>query len=236
MLVTAILAKNEGSPDRYLARVLENALSFSDKVLLLDDSSTDNTREIALDLGVSVSKRPAGAPAWGKESSARADLWEWGAREAKDGWLLLQDADMVLHGDPRPLCLSLDLNAWAFSLYDLWDSEDTARIDGPWKGGPAIARPWLFRPSQGGDQPLGFGPPDAIGRKNWTPQFSDRGIHVGHAPQNYQLRCGIAPPDIYWLHFAYLQKAHREAKYQQYLSVKDQLSEFELAHARSIVA
>lgn len=236
MLVAAILSKNEGGPDRYLKRVLENSLSFADKVLLLDDDSTDNTREIALDLGVSVSKRPAGSPAWGKESSARAELWAWAAKEAKDGWVLVQDADMVLHGDPRPLCQTWDLNAWAIPLFDLWDSETTARVDGPWAGGPRIARPWLFRPSQGGDLPLSFGPPDAIGRKAWTPQWQDRGIHVGHCPANFQLRCGVVPPDIYWLHYAYLKPEHRKAKHQQYLSVKDQLSPFELQHAESILA
>jgi hypothetical protein len=235
-LVTAVLARNEGAPDRYLRCVLKNALSFSDKVLLLDDNSQDNTREIALDLEVSVSKRPASVPAWGAERSARQELWEWGAKEAKDGWLLLMDADMVLHGDPRPLCLSWDCNAWAFSLWDLWDDEQHARVDQWWAGGPTMPRPWLFCPSRGGDQPLTFGPPDAIGRKDWTPRWNDRGVHVGHCPQNFNLVCGIAPPDIYWLHYAYLKKEHRVQKYAQYLAVKDQLSEFELAHAASILA
>lgn len=231
-LVTAILARNEGAPDRYLARVLKNALSFSDQVLLLDDASTDNTREIALELGVSVSKRPTGVPAWGKESSARQELWTWAAKEAKDGWLLIQDADMILQGDPRPYCYSWDMNSWAWPLVDLWDSEDKCRIDGPWAFGPRTPRPWLFRPSRGGGN-LNFGPPDAMGRKDWKPVFQDRGVHVGHCPANYQLMCGVAP-DLLWLHFAYAKPEHRQAKLQQYLAVQDQLSPLELAHARSI--
>lgn len=215
-LVTALLAKNEGGEDRYLKRVLENALSFSDKVLLLDDSSTDSTREIALDLGVSVSKRPAGTSAWGAERSARAELWDWGAKEAKDGWLLIQDADMILVGDPRPLTLSWEVNAWAWPLVDLWDSETTFRVDGPWAGGPRLPRAWLFRPS-------------AAKGATWN----DRGIHVGHAP-NFGWTIGVAP-GVYWKHYAYLRPEHRKAKFEQYMGVKDQLSPFEFEHAQSIL-
>lgn len=235
-LVTALLAKNEGGADRYLVRVLMNALSFSDKVLLLDDCSTDNTREIALDLGVSVSKRPAGQPAWGAERSARQELWEWGAKEAKDGWLMILDADMVLVGDPRPLCLSWEAAAWSFALFDCWDDERHARVDQWWAGGPAVPRPWLFCPSRGNNEHLTFGPPDAMGRKAWTPQFNDRQIHVGHMPGNWNGACFPAPfPDYYLIHLAYMTKQHRLEKHKQYMSVADQLSPFELAHARSIV-
>src|SRR5207302_1681197 len=82
------------------------------------------------------------AGSWGNESPARAELWERGAKLAKDGWLLICDADMLLQGDPRPLVASWECNAWAFALVDLWDSERTFRIDGPWAGGPAQPRPW----------------------------------------------------------------------------------------------
>ena len=231
-LVTALLVKNEGAPDRYLARVLARCAEFSDDILVLDDGSTDDTVEIAKAAGCIVKQRPQ-AGAWGNESPARAELWERGTKLAKDGWLLICDADMLLRGDPRPYCLSWELNSWAWPLVDLWDSEETFRVDGPWAGGPNLPRPWLFKPSEAGPKPLQFGPPDAIGRKNWHPQWQDRGIHVGHCPQNFELRCGVAQ-DLLWLHLAYLRPEHRKAKLAAYMAVKDQLSPFELQHAQSI--
>ena len=44
-LVTAIMAKNEAT--RYLPQVLLRCKEFSDRVLVLDDRSTDETAEVA---------------------------------------------------------------------------------------------------------------------------------------------------------------------------------------------
>ena len=219
-LVTALLCKNEGSPDRYLRRVLENALSFSDTVLLLDDSSTDNTRDIAIEMGVTVSIRARGHDAWGQETAARSELWEWGVREAKGSWLLIQDADMILHGDPRPLCLSWEAGGWAWPLVDLWDSETTFRIDGPWGVGPSTPRPWLFH----------VGALD----KGYVPQWSGRGIHSSHFPINYPLPI-FATASRHWCHLSYVKRDHRVQKHAQYLAVANQLTEFERMHAASIL-
>ena len=220
-LVTAVLAKDEGGPERYLRRVLDCCLRFSTTVLLLDDSSTDDTRAIALERGVKVSKRPQDQLMWGRESPARSELWDWGVKEARDGWLLICDADMILHGDPRPLCYSWDLNAWAWGLYDLWDSETTYRVDNWWQYGPLRPRPWLVCPSR---VPAG-----------WTPEWPQRGIHCGHLPSNFPMICGVAPPEIYWLHEAYRSPEHRKQKHAQYMQVADQLTAFEREHASSVL-
>jgi glycosyltransferase involved in cell wall biosynthesis len=217
-LVTAMLVRNEGAPDRYLRRVLARCAEFSDQILVLDDGSTDDTAEIASGCPKTlVKRRSSHDPAWGAEHSARAELWERGAKLAKDGWMLVADADMLLQGDPRPYCYSWELNAWAWPLLDLWDSETTFRVDGPWAGGPSLPRPWLFRPSA----------------LQSAPEWPTRGIHPGHAPLNFPLRCGVAP-DLRWHHLAYLRKEHRERKLEQYMGVRDQLSPAELAHAASI--
>ena len=101
-LVTALLVKNEA--DRYLRRVLQCCWKFSDAVLVLDDRSTDNSVQLAKDLNCQVRIRGSlTGEAWGKEALARAELWDWAAEEAGDGWVLICDADMLLHGDPRPL-------------------------------------------------------------------------------------------------------------------------------------
>lgn len=219
MLVSALLARNEA--DRFLRPVLERCLSFSDTVLLLDDRSTDATPQIAQELGCQVRTRSVLLdPAWGHESAARKELWDWGVAEAKDGWLLICDADQILHGDPRPLTEAWDVNAWAFPLYDAW-SATHYRADGFWQ---AHLRPrtWMFCPSR---VPEG-----------WVAQWDPRGIHPGHAPANFPTMAACAPPDYYWEHLAYSSPELRAKKHRQYLDQKDLLMPGELAHAESILA
>lgn len=216
-LITALLVKNEA--DKYLTRVLQRCLAFSDEVLVLDDGSTDDTVKIATELGCLVKQRPQ-TGMWGNESPARAELWERGVKCAQDGWLLIADADMLLEGNPRDLIDTWDCVGWAFVLWDCWDSEHQARVDGPWQYGPLTPRPWLFRPSL---------------CVNGAPQWNSRGLHCGHAPLNLQGVFGIAPPDTYfWRHLAYCKSADRIQKHTQYLAHSAQLSSFERQHAESI--
>ena len=216
-LVTGLLVKNEA--DKFLERVLRRCLEFSDSVLVLDDGSTDGSERIAWRLDCEVKQR-AETGMWGNEAPARAELWDWMAREAgEDGWALVCDADMELVGDPRPLTLSRQHNSWAWVLYDMWSPKEY-RKDGFWQGHTA-PRPWMFKPSALGNQ---------------APIWPARGLHTGHAPLNFPYNTGILDNQQYfWLHLGYITPALREAKYQQYLSKKDQLSPFELAHASSIV-
>lgn len=215
-LVTALLVKDER--DRYLERVLRRCLEFSDDVLVLDDGSTDGSPDLARELGCKVRHR--GGPAmWGQEAPARAELWDWGAEEAGDGWLLICDADQILHGDPRPLLLTTEFNAWAWPLFDCWDSEDRFRADGFWEG-YKHARPWLFLPSS----------------LTVVAEWPKRGIHTGHCPSNFPIHCGIAPVDLYWWnHLGWLNSIHRRQKYSQYMAQADSLSPFERAHVASIL-
>lgn len=217
-VITAVLAKNEA--DRYLARVITSCQEFSDEVILLDDRSTDGTPDIARSMGCQVRGRSIlKGDAWGNESPARAELWDWAVDVAKDGWILVADADQVLHGDPRSLCETWEANSWAFILLDLW-SPTHHRVDGFWQAS-RTPRPWLVCPSR-------FGP-------NFTPQWNGRGMHVGHIPPNAPLACLVAPPDAYyWLHYSYCTAEQRQAKYEQYMRVADQLTPQEAAHARSI--
>lgn len=218
-LVTAILAKDEAQ--KYLRPVLARCLQFSDSVLLLDDRSTDDTPKIAAEMGCQVRGRSVlKDPAWGHESAARQELWNWAAEEAEDGWVLICDADMILEGNPRDLIDTWEVGVWAFVLWDCWDGEHQARVDGPWQYGPLTPRPWLFRPSvcvQG------------------APQWTTRGLHCGHAPLNIGGVVGVAPPEqYYWRHLAYTKKDDRVRKHAQYLANAPLLTEFERMHAASI--
>lgn len=228
-LVTAVLARNEAAPDRYLKRVLERCAEFSDAILVLDDGSTDDTAQVARDCGAVVETR-SGDGFWrpgGGETSARRELWERAAALAGDGWVLVCDADMLLVGDPRPLTLSWDAASWAWPLCDLWNSEDAFRVDGAWKFGPLTPRPWLFRPrfAEFAQTPFDF-----------APLWPESCIHSGHAPANWHEHhpTFVAPPDMYWKHLSYVKPEHRARKRAQYAAVADTLSPFQRAHAESI--
>jgi hypothetical protein len=218
-----MLARNEAAPDRYLARVLARCAEFSDAILLLDDGSTDDTAQVARAAGCVVHTRD-GAGFWGvTEAPARRELWERAAELIGDGWVLICDADMLLEGDPRPLCASWEAATWAWPLADLWDSESTFRVDGPWGFGPTVPRPWLFRPS--------------AAPQDFVPRWPEKCVHTGHCPMNFG-EVGptfVAPPDVYWKHLSYLRREDRLRKHAQYASVTHQLSDFERAHAATIL-
>lgn len=217
MLIAAILARNEAGEDRYLARVIRDAWRWADDIVMLDDNSTDGTPELARNLGCKVYTRDNQTPMWGAEAPARAQLWDLAAQHAGDGWVLVLDADMILSGDPRPLTASWDVDAWAWPLYDLWDSEETYRVDGAWAHGPVTPRAWMFRPST----------------LREPAHWRDSRLHTGHCPANFAGLVGLAPQTA-WLHLSYVKPAHRRAKHTQYLQHRASLTPFEVAHAESI--
>lgn len=214
-LITALVIKNEAG--NFLERVLTDCARYSDQLLVLDDCSSDASRTIAKRCGAIVRTRRQG-DMWGKEAPARRELWDWGAAVAKDGWLLICDADQLLDGDPRPYIETDLLNTWCFHLYDLWDSETSYRADGYWKA-HTVPRPWLFCPSRV--------------MEGWVADWSSRGIHTGHCPQNWPMLAGIAT-DLAWHHLAYVDRNRRRRKLEAYQQQFQQMSPFEIAHATSI--
>ena len=83
-IIGAFLVKDENSPDRYLDRCIQNALSLCDSVVVLDDNSTDGTPEVleAMDR-VKVTLRDDSVPWWGtNETAPRAELWNLAADAA----------------------------------------------------------------------------------------------------------------------------------------------------------
>lgn len=222
-LYSAILTRNEAGLDRYLRRVLTRCAEFSDAVLVLDDNSTDDTAEIARQHGALVRTRQGDVPAWGAESSARQELWAFACEHATepDDWVLVCDSDMLFEGAPRELIQSEAVNAWSVILYDAW-SETAYREDGFWQG-HLHPRPWLYAPNRV--------PP------GWVPEWNARGLHTGHAPENFPYSIGIAPLDRwFYIHLAYSTPYLRRIKHQQYMSKAHLLSEFEIAHANSILS
>ena len=214
--VGVILAKNEA--DRYLANAIRSLDLLCDRVLVLDDGSTEDTATLAESMGAEVRRRE-GPAMWGQEAPARAELWAWGAEVAGDGWLYVLDADHVTEapvGAWRGMLASTEANAWGIRLYDCWDSPQRHRVDGYWAG-HELARPWLFRPSACPE-----------------PVWPTRGLHCGHAPANFPYRLGVAPSSVWIRHLGWMNATDREAKVARYMSAANQLRPDEMAHLQSV--
>jgi hypothetical protein len=156
--------------------------------------------------------------AWGNEGTWREKLWQQATELAGPrDWLFILDSDFVLTFDPHELTHT-DSNYWRFDLYDMW-SETHYRSDNVWKA-HRNPRPWMFR----------------VDGCEGKPEFNTRGIHTGHAPQNFKYRgFSVAPGRCAILHLGWSTPEIRQEKYERYLSVKDMLTPFEIAHNESVM-
>lgn len=215
-IVGALVCRNEAAPDRYLRLAVENALSYCDSVVCVDDSSTDDTVGVLSEYPrveiVSLrGAQSAGEGFWGHdEATPRARLWVEAAKRAgPDGWIWVFDADHELVGlspaDLRACCRSEIVNAWAFPLWDCWDSPNTMRVDGYWQA-HKHPRPWLFKAHP---------TPDFI--PDWT-RIDRKGVHTGHCPPNYPLRVATLPGAAI-KHHGYIRASHRAIKHAKYLAL-----------------
>jgi hypothetical protein len=207
--VGALLARDEAGEDRYLKRALANAALFCDAIVVLDDGSSDTTRDVALaaDKVVRVESTYALNGWWAAEheGTAREKLWNLACKEAgPDGWVYVFDSDHELIGiEPdnfRLLLRAEGATAWACPLYDCWDDDQHHRVDGYWQAW-LHPRPWLARSTPH----LG----------SWGPL---RGIHAGHLPP-VQYTVGLMPPGAAIRHLGYIKEAHRVAKCKKYVSL-----------------
>src|SRR2546425_7559273 len=102
-IVGALLCRNEAGADRYLQRALDNAATFCDSIVVLDDGSTDATPDVcARHPAVAVVERGGGSGWWGGaagETPLRVQLWELACQHAgPNGWCMVFDADHELLG------------------------------------------------------------------------------------------------------------------------------------------
>ena len=216
-ITVAALIKNERG--RFLTKALEAWGTFANEIVVLDDASSDGSKEECARLGARVFDGDLTSAAWGAETPARRKLFDiaW-THTPVDGYIFVLDADMTPAKDPRPLT-ETGAGGIFFRLFDLWEPTKF-RSDDFWRG-HLFPRLWMIRRLPGSSDSFEWG---------------TRGIHSGHFPAS--LECDSfawAPEDFSLLHYAYVDEALREEKYVRYASVASDLTSFERAHARSIL-
>lgn len=228
-IVVACVQRNE--MDRYLPNLLQGWATFADKIVILDDRSSEDQREKleaaleALPIETVTVTSEASEALWGNESSLRQQLWQLALRESSEGdWIFVLDADMIPLTSPRELmqhATRWPSNNISFALFDLWGTEPLVyREDRFWQG--------HYRPRVWAVQHV-VTPSDG-----W--QWGTRGIHTGHLPTNYPVQEGIVClGDRSLAHLAYAHLSDRERKHRQYTDLADQLTAEEYAHADSII-
>lgn len=207
-LTVASIVRNEAS--RFLARALDVWGEFADRIVVLDDGSTDETPDILHDAGVEVHSEPVGM--FGEEWKARKRLYE--LVSGSEGWVLWLDADQIPSSDPRPHLIAPSV---AFRVFDLW-SEDTYRSDAWWTGHNHCWWRAIYAPAYTGV----------------APRWNERGWHSGHLPENLPGPVHPVPESCSILHYAYATPELRAKKAQMYRELGPHLTLKEQFHAKTI--
>lgn len=197
--------KNEA---RWIARVLESILPVTDRILVLDDHSTDGTAEICDSVAEVYRSEFEGIHEARDKDWLLQKAWELGA-ELGD-YCLMIDGDEILHAPDIPAVIGAMKNGWpccTFHIVYLWDREDQVRVDRWYK---EFRRPSLFRLT---DRRLSFR------RTAFGGNF-----HCSSAPG--QLLVSMTPIPARLLHLGYLHREDRIRKYRWYNQV-DPNNEFE---------
>jgi hypothetical protein len=198
-IVASAIVRNEAG--RYLAGWLDHLLTFCDEVRLLDDSSTDRTRDIAASYS-EVYVQPNRGPAFFEfESEARNALLAWTMRAQAD-YVLAIDADEFVGDAPaiRRAVMGEHL-VYSLTMREVWKVNGAQlglRIDGLW-----------------GERrcPLLWRTPRELRGSAW--KIPRRKLACGREPQVVRSNRGV-DTGVGVYHFGWTREAERQARAQRY--------------------
>lgn len=194
-IVAALRVKNES---RWIGEVLQ-AIEWTKAIYLMDDHSTDNTREIAREYGAVVIESP-----FDTFDEARDKEWLIGQvakHHAVGTWVLLQDGDEVLErggqlGIGRSIATRGAAMAFTLGIKFLWNSRNQYRVDGVYG---KFARPSLFM---------------LTGNYSFRRSGVNGNLHPSCVPAVNRSNCRRCPVSL--LHLGYMDKEDRIRKWKFY--------------------
>lgn len=209
-----MVVRNEAS--RYLQAALAHAASYLDRIIIFDDQSDDETREIASEFGDVVIRPDHISSFVENESEFRQHAWsifEDNCSPTLDDWILAIDADEFLIADnPRESLFHYSQTASlgvSLRIPELWSIDPPlVRVDGYWDRNSS---PRYFRYMPGGT-------------------FAGR--RMGSAAFPTYVRHDLIAEDVEILHVGYLNEDDRVVKYNRYTSISEGHSS---THIESII-
>lgn len=201
-LITAMIM-GEGEHKRYLTRVLKEANTYTDKIVILSDNSDKKSIKTAEKLKAKVYHTDHDESLfWKQEHALREHLWKHVLpQEAQTGdWILALDCDEILGEQFRIskdiLLRQTNVNTYTFQIWEAWGHPDKIRIDGTWnpmgKHTPMLTR---FTPSV-----------------NYM--FPRIGLHCGRLPLNHL--GPTIPSGCSVLHLGWADSSEHQAKIEKY--------------------
>jgi len=187
--------KNEA---RWIERVLKSMLAVCERIFVLDDHSTDETRALCNSFHPRVIVYPS--PFDGvQETRDKNYLMHLIEADVSDGdWILSIDGDEEIVSDDRDTIRAIAAaesgpDCVRFQVIYLWDSERQKRVDGIYGG---FRRSSMFRMRKGAR----FSSPNG------------GGFHCGNAPEPRW----VSDSTVRLLHYGYMLKEDRLRKYEFY--------------------
>jgi|ERR1700733_1864615 len=223
-VIFSMIMKNEA--DKLLRKVLEEVTHYIDVAVIIDDGSTDNSREICqeimaqahIPLHLICNKESK----FHNEIDLRKQQWQEAVNvigNHPNCWILNIDADHIFEKRMRTEIYHLinqeQIDVWCFRLYDFWD-EKHYRDDQLWCAHNTY-RSFLLRY-----------------KKNFNYLWKETPQHCGHFPMNiYNLACGRS--DMRLKHYGWANPEERIAKYFRYMKLDPEARYGSKAHYDSVL-
>jgi len=208
-----MIVRNEAN--RYLQEVLTDLSTYVDRIVILDDASTDDTPGICKSFEKVILHRNHESLFFEDESRLRSRLWQYTV-ETRPGWVLAIDADEIfekrMQSESKSLINQDEFDVVEFRLFDFWGGRTHYRVDGKWD-------PWV----KGVRMLFRYHPNRAY---SWPEQR----FHCGRVPVEVRNDIWVYQSDLRVKHFGWARDEDIRRKYDRYKQVHQD------SHLESVLA